>query len=49
MLSFILTQCLVFRDTMAPIRLTRYKDEVLFYLFYTSVGDLLQLAAAAEL
>merc|ERR1719190_319632 len=37
------------RDKLAPVKLNRYKDDVLFYMFYTDVGDVLQLAAAAEL
>ena len=37
------------REKLAPVKLNRYKDEVLFYMFYTNVGDVLQLAAAAEL
>ncbi|XP_071744804.1 CCR4-NOT transcription complex subunit 2 isoform X7 [Lepeophtheirus salmonis] len=37
------------RDKLAPVKLNRYKDDVLFYMFYTNVGDILQLAAAAEL
>lgn len=37
------------RDKLAPVKLNRYKDDVLFYMFYTNVGDVLQLAAAAEL
>merc|ERR1719445_2363391 len=36
------------RDKLAPVKLNRYKDDVLFYMFYTNVGDVLQLAAAAE-
>ena len=39
----------VSRDKLAPVKLNRYKDDVLFYMFYTNVGDVLQLAAAAEL
>ena len=31
------------------MKLNRYKDDILFYMFYTNVGDVLQLAAAAEL
>ena len=31
------------------MKLNRYKDDILFFLFYTNVGDVLQLAAAAEL
>lgn len=38
-----------FRDKLAPVKLNRYKDDLLFYMFYTNVGDVLQLAAAAEL
>ena len=34
---------------MAPVKLNRYKDDILFYMFYTNVGDVLQMAAAAEL
>jgi len=37
------------RDKLAPVRLNRYEDDVLFFMLYTSVGDVLQLAAAAEL
>lgn len=37
------------RDKLAQIKLTRYKDDLLFYMFYTNAGDVLQLAAAAEL
>ncbi|BFZ24788.1 hypothetical protein BsWGS_27827 [Bradybaena similaris] len=37
------------RDKLAPIKLNRYNDDLLFYLFYTNGGDVLQLAAAAEL
>lgn len=39
----------IFRDKLAPVKLNRYKDDLLFYMFYTNVGDVLQLAAAAEL
>lgn len=38
-----------YRDKLAQIKLTRYKDDLLFYMFYTNAGDVLQLAAAAEL
>ena len=38
-----------FREKLAPVKLNRYKDDILFYMFYTNVGDVLQLAAAAEL
>ncbi|XP_058794022.1 regulator of gene activity isoform X2 [Phymastichus coffea] len=37
------------RDKLAPVKLNRYKDDLLFYMFYTNAGDVLQLAAAAEL
>lgn len=34
---------------LAPIKLNRYGEDLLFFLFYMNGGDLLQLAAAAEL
>ena len=37
------------REKLAPVKLNRYKDDILFYMFYTNVGDVLQMAAAAEL
>ncbi|XP_023333121.1 CCR4-NOT transcription complex subunit 2 [Eurytemora carolleeae] len=37
------------RDKLAPVKLNRYKDDILFFMFYTNVGDVLQMAAAAEL
>lgn len=37
------------RDKLAPIKLSRYGEDLLFYLYYTNGGDILQLAAAAEL
>ncbi|XP_038207309.1 regulator of gene activity isoform X1 [Zerene cesonia] len=37
------------REKLAPLRLSRYKEDLLFYLFYCFVGDVLQIAAAAEL
>jgi len=37
------------RDKLAPIKFNRYQDDLLFYLFYINGGDVLQLAAAAEL
>ncbi|XP_074661497.1 CCR4-NOT transcription complex subunit 2-like isoform X2 [Tubulanus polymorphus] len=37
------------RDKLAPIKLNRYGEDLLFYLFYMNGGDVLQLAAAAEL
>jgi len=38
-----------FREKLAPIKLNRYQEDLLFYVFYTYFGDALQLAAAAEL
>ena len=37
------------REKLAPVKLNRYKDDILFYMFYRNVGDVLQMAAAAEL
>jgi len=37
------------REKLAPLKLNRYKDELLFYLFYTYTQDVLQLLAASEL
>jgi len=37
------------RDKLAPIKLARYGDDLLFFLFYVFPGDVLQIAAAAEL
>ncbi|GLV40536.1 Regena [Carabus blaptoides fortunei] len=37
------------RDKLAPVKLNRYKDDLLFFLFYNNVGDVLQVAAACEL
>ncbi|KAK2718807.1 CCR4-NOT transcription complex subunit 2-like [Artemia franciscana] len=37
------------REKLAPIKLNRYQEDLLFYVFYTYFGDALQLAAAAEL
>ncbi|XP_050535723.1 CCR4-NOT transcription complex subunit 2-like isoform X2 [Daktulosphaira vitifoliae] len=37
------------RDKLAHIKLSRYKEDLLFYLFYTNYGDAIQLAAANEL
>ncbi|XP_026332101.1 regulator of gene activity isoform X2 [Hyposmocoma kahamanoa] len=37
------------REKLAPLRLGRYKEDLLFYLFYCFVGDVLQIAAAHEL
>ena len=37
------------KDKLANVELTRYLDDTLFYLFYMSCGDLMQLQAAAVL
>lgn len=37
------------RDKLSTLTLKKYKDDLLFFLFYTNVGDFMQLAAAAEL
>ena len=37
------------RERLAPIKLSKYGEDTLFYLFYTNINDVLQLAAAAEL
>lgn len=37
------------RDKLAPVKLNRYGEDLLFYLFYMFSGDVLQIAAAAEL
>lgn len=37
------------RDKLSSLTLKKYKDDLLFFLFYTNVGDFMQLAAAAEL
>ncbi|KAG4077636.1 hypothetical protein HA402_008896 [Bradysia odoriphaga] len=37
------------RDKLANLTLKKYKDDLLFFLFYGNVGDYMQLAAAAEL
>ena len=37
------------REKLAPFKLSRYGEDVLFYLYYTNEGDILQFAAAAEL
>ena len=39
----------VCRDKLASMKLSRYKDDLLFFMFYNNVGDVLQLAAASEL
>jgi len=40
---------LFLRDKLAQVKLSRYKEDLLFYLFYTNYGDAIQLAAANEL
>ncbi|XP_078690761.1 CCR4-NOT transcription complex subunit 2-like isoform X30 [Branchiostoma floridae x Branchiostoma belcheri] len=37
------------RHKLAPIKLNRYGEDLLFFMFYTATQDVLQLAAAAEL
>jgi len=37
------------REKLSPLKITRYKDELLFYLFYTYAGDVLQVLSASEL
>ncbi|KAK2159783.1 hypothetical protein LSH36_146g01022 [Paralvinella palmiformis] len=37
------------REKLAPIKFNRYQEDLLFFLFYMNGGDVLQLAAAAEL
>lgn len=37
------------REKLPPIKLNRFQDDLLFYLFYNFPGDFLQTAAAAEL
>jgi len=39
----------VIRDKLAPVKLNRYQEDLLFYLFYTNAGDAMQLAASLEL
>ena len=39
----------VIRDKLAPVKLNRYQEDLLFYLFYTNVGDAMQMAASLEL
>ena len=42
-------ECIHCREKLAPVKLNMFKDDILFFMFYTNVGDVLQLAAAAEL
>lgn len=37
------------KDKLAPIELSRYSEDTLFFLFYMNGGDLMQLQAAAML
>lgn len=37
------------RDKLSNMALKKYKDDLLFFLFYANVGDFMQIAAAAEL
>jgi CCR4-NOT transcription complex subunit 2 len=37
------------REKLCPLKIPRYKDELLFYLFYTYAGDVLQVLSASEL
>lgn len=37
------------RDKLAQMKMKQYKDDLLFFLFYTNCGDVMQLAAANEL
>jgi len=37
------------RDKLMPIKLSRYGDDTLFFLFYMFPNDLIQIAAASEL
>lgn len=37
------------REKLAQLTLKKYKDDLLFFLFYTNVGEVMQIAAAAEL
>lgn len=40
---------LFIRDKLSPIKLNKYGEDLLFYLFYSNPGDVLQLAASTEL
>jgi len=37
------------REKLSPIKLSKYGEDLLFYLFYSNPGDILQLAASSEL
>jgi len=38
-----------FRNKLAPINLSEYEEDLLFYLFYTHFGDRVQIPVANEL
>lgn len=38
-----------FRGKLAPVKFDRYGEDLLFYMFYSNAGDVLQILAAAEL
>lgn len=38
-----------FRDKLAPINLSKYKEDLLFYLFYTHFGEVIQMSVSDEL
>lgn len=38
-----------FRFKLAPFNVSLYKEDLLFYLFYTHTGSKIQLKAAQEL
>lgn len=37
------------RDKLASVKLNRYGEDLLFFLFYMYGGDVLQIMSAAEL
>lgn len=37
------------RGKLAPVKFDRYGEDLLFYMFYSNAGDLLQIMAASEL
>jgi CCR4-NOT transcription complex subunit 2 len=37
------------REKLAPLKLNRYGDDLLFFLFYMYAGDIIQILAASEL
>lgn len=44
-----LMSCFLCTFQLAPIRLSKYHDDLLFYIYYSNGGDLMQTLAAAEL